>query len=115
MMKKILMTGIVAAMMFTISSCDEDTVGIGKTLTSNVDLFTIETDTFDVSSRSIVNDAVLSHSIYTYLGRIKDPETSAYITADYMTQFAVLENVKDSLFYSEEYVTGRDDNNPGCC
>lgn len=51
MMKKILMTGIVAAMMFTISSCDEDTVGIGKTLTSNVDLFTIETDTFDVSSR----------------------------------------------------------------
>lgn len=88
------MTGIVAAMMFTISSCDEDTVGIGKTLTSNVDLFTIETDTFDVSSRSIVNDAVLSHSIYTYLGRIKDPETSAYITADYMTQFAVLENVK---------------------
>lgn len=111
MMKKILMTGIVAAMMFTISSCDEDTVGIGKTLTSNVDLFTIETDTFDVSSRSIVNDAVLSHSIYTYLGRIKDPETSAYITADYMTQFAVLENVKDSLFYSEEYVIGRDDNN----
>ena len=107
-MKKILLTGIVTLMMITISSCDEDTVGIGKTLTSNVDLFTIETDTFDITTRSIAIDAVLSHSNYTYLGRIKDPETSAYITADYMTQFAILENAKDSLFYPEKYIFSRD-------
>lgn len=105
------MAGIVASMMFTISSCDEDTVGIGKTLTSNVDLFTIETDTFDVSTNSVVVDRVLSHSTYSYLGRIKDPETWAYITADYMTQFAVLENGVDSLFYPEKYVTSRDEDN----
>ncbi len=109
-MKRILLAGIVALMMITISSCDEDTVGVGKTLTSNVDLFTIETDTFDVTTRSIAIDAVLSHSNYTYLGRIKDPETSAYITADYMTQFAVLENVKDSLFVPDKYVLSRDEN-----
>lgn len=110
-MKKIFLIGIVAVTMLTISSCDEDTVGIGKTLTSNVDLFTIETDTFDVTTQSIAIDAVLSHSNYTYLGRIKDPETSAYITADYMTQFAILENAKDSIFYPKEYIVSLDENN----
>ena len=79
MMRKILLTGIVASMMFTISSCDEDTASIGKSLTSN-----------------------LSNSTYTYLGRIKDPETSSYITSDYSTQFAILENAQDSIFYDED-------------
>lgn len=103
-MKKFVLTGIVASMMFTISSCDEDTATIGKTLTSNVDLFTIVSDTFDVKSKSLVVDAVLSNSTYSYLGRIKDPETSAYITSDYMTQFAMLENAKDSLFSKKDIV-----------
>ena len=111
MMKRILLTGIVAVMLITISSCDEDTAGIGKTLTSTVDLFTIETDTFDISTKSLAIEAVLSHSIYSYLGRIKDPETSAYITSDYMTQFATLENAVDSVFYPEQYVLSRDDDN----
>lgn len=105
MMKKMLLTGIVASMMFTISSCDEDTASIGKTLTSNVDLFTIVSDTFDVKTNSLVVDAVLSNSTYSYLGRIKDPETSAYITSDYMTQFAILENAKDSFFYAQDEIT----------
>jgi hypothetical protein len=104
MMRKMLLTGIVTSLMFTISSCDEDTAGIGKSLTSNVDLFAIVPDTFDVTSRSIAVDAVLSQSIYSYLGRIKDPETSAYITSDYMTQFATLENAVDSIFYPKEDV-----------
>ena len=102
MMRKILLTGIVASMMFTISSCDEDTASIGKSLTSNVDMFTIVSDTFDVQSKSLVVDAVLSNSTYTYLGRIKDPETSSYITSDYSTQFAILENAQDSIFYDED-------------
>lgn len=109
MMRKMLLTGIVASVMFTISSCDEDTASIGKTLTSNVDLFTIVSDTFDVSSKSLVVDAVLSNSTYGYLGRIKDPETSAYITSDYMTQFATLENAIDSIFYPKENVMSMKD------
>jgi len=109
MMRKMLLTGIVASVMFTISSCDEDTASIGKTLTSNVDLFTIVSDTFDVSSKSLVVDAVLSNSTYGYLGRIKDPETSAYITSDYMTQFATLENAVDSIFYPKENVMSMKD------
>ncbi len=110
-MRKILMMGIVVSMMITISSCEEDTASIGKSLTSNVDLFTIATDTFDVTSRSLPVDAVISKSIYGYLGRIKDPETSAYITSDFMTQFAILENTQDSLFADKEYIANKDDNN----
>ena len=103
MMKKTLLAGVVL-MMFTISSCDEDTVSIGKSLTDTADLFTIETDTFDVTTRSIVADRVLSRSNYSYLGRIKDPETSAYITGDFMTQFSVLENNVDSVFYNKQNI-----------
>jgi hypothetical protein len=54
-------------------------------------------------------DAVLSNSTYGYLGRIKDPETSAYITSDYMTQFATLENAIDSIFYPKENVMSMKD------
>lgn len=109
MMRKLLLSGIVASMMFTISSCDEDTAKIGKSLTSNVDLFTIVTDTFNVSTRSMTVDAVLSHSTYGYLGRIKDPETGAYITSDFMTQFATLENAVDSLFPPKENIINLED------
>ena len=107
MMKKTLLAGVVL-MMFTISSCDEDTVSIGKSLTDTADLFTIETDTFDVTTRSIVADRVLSRSNYSYLGRIKDPETSAYITGDFMTQFSVLENNVDSVFYNKQNIISKD-------
>ncbi|MBP3777020.1 MAG: DUF4270 domain-containing protein [Prevotella sp.] len=99
-------------MMMTISSCEEDTASIGKSLTSNADLFTIATDTFDVTTRSLPVDAVISKSTYGYLGRIKDPETSAYITSDFLTQFAILENARDSLFHvKKENIVSRDDNN----
>ena len=103
-MKKMLLMGIVATIMFTISSCDEDTAGVGNSLTSNVDMFTIVTDTFDVTSRSMTVPAVLSRSSYGYLGRIKDPETGSYITSDFMSQFSTLENAADSLFYPKDSV-----------
>lgn len=109
MMKKTLLAGVVMAM-FTISSCDEDTASIGKSLTDTADLFTIVTDTFDVTSRSIIADRILSRSQYSYLGRIKDPETSAYITEDYMTQFSTLENNIDSVFLQKELITSKDEN-----
>lgn len=108
MMNKTLLAGIVL-LMFTISSCDEDTANIGRSLTDTADLFTIETDTFNVSSRSIVADRVLSRSQYSYLGRIKDPETSAYITGDYMTQFTILENNIDSVFYNKQNICSIDE------
>ena len=100
-------------MTIAISSCDENTTDMGASLTSTVDKFTIVADTFDVSTRSIIADSVLSRSSFSYLGRIKDPETGSYITSDFTSQFAVLENdaLYSSIFVPQDSVLGRDENN----
>ena len=54
----------------------------------------VTTDTFNVATRSIVADSVLSRSTTGYLGRIRDIETGNYITGDFMAQFSTLENYK---------------------
>jgi len=94
---KMILAGI-AMMTVAISSCDEDTTTMGNSLTNSVDKFAIVTDTFEVSTRSIISDSVLSRSAHCYLGRIKDPEAGSYITSDYMTQFALLENEATFVF-----------------
>lgn len=92
----------IALMTVAITSCSEDTNRLGNTLTNPVDKFTVTTDTFDVATRSIKVDSVLSRSAYSYIGRLKDPETGSYITCDYMTQFHILENQASKLFPDEE-------------
>lgn len=106
MMKKLIMTGI-AMMTIAIFSCSEDTTTVGNTLTNDVDKFVITSDTFNITTHSIVADSVLSRSSYSYLGRMKDPETGSYISANYTTQFTVLEDEdyfidKDSLLSFDE-------------
>lgn len=86
----------------TISACDEDTQGIGTSLTGDVDRFTILTDTFDVTTRSIIVDSVLAKGSSCYLGCMKDPETNDYVTSSYTTQFVQLEDLYDSLFPNED-------------
>ena len=75
-----------------IISCDDSTDGIGTTLTNKRDQLDITTDTFNVTTKSIAANAVLSRNISGYIGKFKDPETETDITADFMTQFGVLEN-----------------------
>ena len=84
MMRKLLMAGI-AMLTIAISSCDENTNTIGYSLTSDADRFRLVPDTFLVSTQSIKVDSVLARSSYSYLGRIKDPETGAYINSDFTT------------------------------
>lgn len=84
---------------------------MGNTLTSDVDKFTFVTDTFPVSTRSIITDAVLARSSYSYLGRIKDPETGSYLSGDFMTQFTILENDASDIFIDESRVLSRDAQN----
>lgn len=79
---------------FVLVSCDETTDNVGSSLTDIKDHLKITTDTFLVSSRSIVVDSVLSKSSNGYIGRIKDPETGAIITGNFMAQFYVQENFK---------------------
>lgn len=93
-----------------ISSCDEDTRTLGNSLTSDVDRFATVTDTFNVKTRSLKCDSILSRSNYCYLGKIKDPETGSYITCDFMAQFNVLEKEASSLFPPKDSIISRDDN-----
>ena len=91
MMKTKLFTGM-ALLLMLISSCDDTTDTIGNSLTNETDRFEILTDTFNVETKSIVVDSILSRSQYNYLGHIKDPETNTYISSSFTTQFAILES-----------------------
>lgn len=108
MMKKLIMAGI-AILTVAISSCDEETISVGNSLTSAVDQFTIITDTFDVATNSLPIDSVVSQSTYTYIGRVKDPETGTYISCDYMTRFNILENDLNSVFPAKGNIINVDD------
>ncbi|MGN0069262.1 MAG: DUF4270 domain-containing protein [Prevotella sp.] len=90
-MKTRFLTSFIIAVACCIS-CDDNTNDIGSSLTDNVDQLQISTDTFAISTRSIKAGAVLSRSTNGYIGRILDPETGAYITGDFITQFQSLEN-----------------------
>lgn len=108
MIKKIVLMGI-AMITIAISSCTEDTSMLGNTLVSESDQFTIVSDTFDVSTRSIIADSILARSSYSYLGKIKDPETGSYITANFMTQFSTLESEASNLFPPLSLLRGEED------
>ncbi len=87
-LRTLLLAGIAAVLL---PSCDDTTDSIGVSLTDDMDHLQVTTDTFDVSTRSIVAGNVLSRTTTGYLGKIRDPETGAYITADFMAQFNTLE------------------------
>ncbi len=78
--------------LFIAIACDDNTDTLGTTLINNMDHLEITTDTFILTTRSIVADSVLARSTTSYLGTIRDPETGEYITSNYMTQFHTLED-----------------------
>lgn len=98
-------------MTVAIFSCSEDTDDLGTSLVKDIDKFTVVSDTFDVSTRSIIADSILARSSYSYLGRIKDPETGSYISCDFMTQFAVLEKEASDIFAPKDSIISLDENN----
>lgn len=99
-----LATLVLAAL--ALASCDDTTETMGGSITNVADNITIKTDTFTVASRSIKADSVLSRSVTAYLGKVRDPETGAYVTGDCMIQFHNLENYqfppKDSITSLED-------------
>ena len=107
-MRKLLMAGI-AILTIAISSCDENTNTMGYSLTSDADRFSLVPDSFKIESmQSIKADSVLARSSYCYLGSIKDPETGAYITSDFTTQFNLLENESSYIFAAKKDVSSLD-------
>ncbi|MCD8202641.1 MAG: DUF4270 domain-containing protein [Prevotella sp.] len=100
-MKVKILAVVMALACITFMACDDTTDTIGTSLTDNLDLLKVTTDTFTVTSTSFVADSVLARNTTGYLGKIRDPETGAYITGDFMAQFNTLENyefpTKDSI------------------
>ncbi|MCD8296657.1 MAG: DUF4270 domain-containing protein [Prevotella sp.] len=91
-MKGKILAVIMALVSIAFAACDDTTDTIGTSLTDNLDLLKVTTDTFTVTSRSFVADSVLARNTTAYLGKVRDPETDAYITGEFMTQFNTLEN-----------------------
>ena len=90
-MKPKFFAGLVLAS-FVFASCDTTTDSLGISITDIADNLTIKTDTFTVMTRSLKANSVLSRTTTAYLGKVRDPETGAYITGDCMIQFHNLEN-----------------------
>lgn len=91
-----------------LAACNDETGTIGGSLISDLDHLEISTDTFNISTRSIVVDSVLARNSSSYLGTIRDPETGEYISANYMTQFHTLEGYG---FPALDSISSRDTNN----
>ena len=89
-MKRNLLAGIALTMM-ALSACNVETLDIGNTLTGQTDRLTVSSADYNVSTKTVQADSILLRSSYCYLGKVKDPETGAYITSEFMTQFNLLE------------------------
>ena len=92
-MKLKLMTAIAFCAM-AIVSCNEETLEVGSTLTSENDKMNISTGVFTATSKSILADSVYARNFDCYFGNVRDPETGAYIKSEFMAQFNMLENPK---------------------
>ena len=85
---------------FSMVACDDTTDTIGSSVTNDVDNLTITDATFNVTTRSLAADSVLSKTNKGIIGKVRDPETGTYLTADYMTQVAPLSTFSlDTLQY----------------
>ena len=79
---------VIAALTF--AACDDTTEEIGGSITNKIDNINISDSAFNVTTKSIVADSVLSRNNTGLIGKMKDPETGNYVKGDYMTQLSVL-------------------------
>lgn len=66
---------VIAMIAIAITSCDDTTDTIGGSISGNMDNVDIQTAVYNITSRSIISDSVLSRNTTGYLGKVKDPET----------------------------------------
>jgi len=98
-MKLFKLTAFILAALSMVA-CDDTTDTIGSSITNNVDNLTITDATFNVTTCTLAADSVLSKTNKGIIGKVRDPETGAYLTADYMTQVAPLSTFSiDTLQY----------------
>lgn len=85
-----LLVGIIIALI-SFSACNDETLDIGGSLTQSTDKLTVNSANYPVRTRTVIADSVLLRANHLFLGRVKDPETGAYVTGEFTTQFSVLE------------------------
>lgn len=96
---------VIAALTF--AACDDTTEGIGGSITNKIDNINISNSAFNVTTKSIVADSVLSRNNTGLIGKMKDPETGNYVKGDYMTQLGVLPTFDiDTLDYIKQANNG---------
>ena len=105
-MNKLMYMAAVAFATMAISSCDEETLNIGNSLTQDNDKLDVSASYFDVQTRTIIADSVLSLSNTCYFGKVKDPETGTDVISEFTTQFHLLEN---TYLSPDEKIVGRYD------
>ena len=106
MMKHSILAGM-AFIAMAFSACNDDTFDFGNSLTQEADKLSISKASYAVSTRTVVADSVLLRNSDCNLGRVKDPETGAYVTSEFMTQFNILETF--SMPENEEIMSRLDD------
>lgn len=96
---------VIAALTF--AACDDTTEEIGGSITNKIDNINISDSAFNVTTKSIVADSVLSRNNTGLIGKMKDPETGNYVKGDYMTQLSVLPTFDvDTLDYIKQANNG---------
>lgn len=90
----------ILAVLFLIS-CDEDTSGLGGSLTPPDDVINVKADSCFATSRTIKSaDSLTIISSHCNLGRFTEQESGACLEAAYITQLACMENYQlaDSVY-----------------
>lgn len=104
LIKKFLYMATASCLAMAISSCQEDELNIGQSLTDESDKLTVVTQDYSVSTRTIVADSVLSLSADCYLGCVRDPQTGTDVSSAFTTQFHLLTPIYIS---PEQRIIGR--------
>ena len=84
-----------------LSSCNDNTSGLGSTLIPDGDEIKVKADSCFATSRSILSpDSLLVKTVQYNLGRYTEPNSGATFQAAYLTQLNSLENYKfpDSVY-----------------
>lgn len=106
-MNRKIITSCLLAISFGLMSCDNTTDNIGASLIENQDRLSVNADTFNVTSESILAGRVIARSSSGYLGQMEDPETNTIVSANLMSQFHVLDNYN---LPNQDSIMSRDNN-----
>ncbi len=101
-----------ALLLYLMTACTEDTGNMGF-YPPNENIETSTATIWGIKTSSFAMDSVIAKSSKSYFGSIFDPETHGLITADFATQFGIVEGLE--YFPEKDSITSRDEyGNPVC-